>query len=109
MGYLAISKHGYLCRKDVTASAKVVDNLSAKFPNIPDQYFTSKPVAKIVSDDLSSDHIDAIRFHPPLILVPPLDSSVPPALIEKNLPLLPNQAAPMPTYNGYVDLYSSDS
>ena len=34
---------------------------------------------------------------------------MPPDPPEKNLLLMPNQAAPMPTSNGYADIYSYDS
>ena len=34
---------------------------------------------------------------------------MPPSMIEKSLLLLKNKAAPIPTSNGYADLYSSDS
>ena len=64
---------------------------------------------KIVSNDQASDHVSSRQIYSPLILNPPLESSVPPAPIEKNLLLLTNQAAPMPTSNRYADLYSSDS
>ena len=84
----ALAKHGYLCRKDVTASANFVYQFNTKFPKIPDQSCTNKPVAKIVSDDKASDHISARRVHSLSIPIPPLDPSVPPAPIEKNLLLL---------------------
>ena len=109
VGCPALAKHGYLFWKDVMASAKFVDQFNTKFPKIPNQYRTSKPVAKRVSDDQASDHVLAKRFHPPLISNPPLNSSVPPAPIEKNLLILPNQSAPMTKSNSYADLYSSNS
>ena len=108
VGCPELANHGYLCRKDVTASANVVYQFNTKFPKIPDQSCTNKPVAKRVSDDKASDHISARRVHSLSIPIPPLDPSVPPAPIEKNIIFLKNQAAPIPTYNGYSDVYSSD-
>ena len=80
-----------------------------------DQHCLSKPVAKCVSEEIVSNHVFAIWVHSPSIQSkylpphPPLKSSVQPGPPEKNLLLLPNQAAPMPTSNGYADIYSSDS
>ena len=104
LGCLELAKHGYLCWKDVTESSKVVDKFNTKLPKIPDQSRTSKPVAKRVSDNQASNHVSAIRVHSPSISNPPLTSSVPPDLIEKDLLLMLNQAYPMPTSNGYADL-----
>ena len=87
----------------------MADQFNTKFPNIPDQYHTIKPVSKRVSNDQDSYHVSAIRLHSPSISNPPLDSSVPPAPIENNLLLLPNQDAPMTTSNRYADFYSYDS
>ena len=109
VGYPALANQGYLCRKDVTSSAKVVDKFNKTFPKISDQSCTRKPVAKILSEDLASDHVSARRVHSPSTSNPPLNSSVPSAPIEKNLLLLPNQSWPMPTSNGYADIYSSES
>ena len=74
-----------------------------------DQYRTRKPVAKRVSDDLASDQVSARRVHSPSISNSTLYSSVTPAPIENNLLLMPNQYAPIPTSNGYGDIYSSGS
>ena len=115
MGFPALANHGYLCRKDFTASKTIVDQFNTKFPKITNQYHTIKPVAKRLSEEKASDHVSAIRFHSPSIQItvlpphPTLDSSVPPAPPEKNLLILPNQAEPIPTSNGYADIYSSDS
>ena len=109
VGFPALAKHGYLCRKDFTASKTIVDQFNTKFPKITDQFVTSKPMAKRVSYEKAYDHVSARQVHSPSIPIPPIDSSVPPASPEKNLLLLPNQAAPMPTFDGYANLYSSDS
>ena len=109
VGFPALAKHGYICRKDVTVSEQVIDKFNNKFPNMKDQSRTSKPVSKRVSDDLSSDHVFAIRVHSPSISNSTLDSSMSPAPIENNLILMPKQAAPITTSNRYADIYSSDS
>ena len=67
----ALSKHGYLFRKYVKASAKVVDNFNTKFPKITDKSRTSKPLAKRLSDDLASEHVAARWVHYPSISNPP--------------------------------------
>ena len=46
VGCLALDKHGYIYRKDVTASAKVVDWFNTKFPKMTDQAPSNKPVSK---------------------------------------------------------------
>ena len=109
VGCLALAKHGYLCRKDVTASENVVYQFNTKSLKILDQSCTRKSVAKRVSDDKASDHVSARRVHPPSILSPPLDSIVPPALIRNNLILPLKQDTPMPTSNGYANIHSSGS
>ena len=107
MGCPTIANHGYLFRKDVTASAKVVDKFKTKLTKIRDKSRTRKTMAKRVSDNLASDHVFDRRVHSPSTSNPPLDSNMPPAPIEKNLLLMPNQAATMPTHNRYADLYHS--
>ena len=67
MGCLELAKHGYICQKDVTASAKVVYWFNTKFPKRIDQSQANKPVAKRISDDSSSDQISARRVHSPSI------------------------------------------
>ena len=115
VGCPALSKHGYICRKDVTASATIVDQFNKKPPRMTDKSCPSKTGAKQASDDTASDNISARRVHSlsihstELTPYPPLESSMPPAPPEMNLLLLPNQAAPMPTSKRYVDLYSSES
>ena len=109
VGCPALAKHGYICGKDVTASSKVLDKFSKKYPKITDQSHTSNPVEKIVCNDLASDQFSARRVHSPSILNSALYSRVPTAPIENNLLLLPNQAAPTSASNGYADIYSSDS
>ena len=115
VGFPALSKNGYIFWKDVIALATTIDQFNKKFPSMTDQSCPSKPVAKRVSEDTASDHVSARRVHSPSIHStelpphPPLKSRVPPSPPEKNLLLLKNQAAPMPTSNGYVDLYSSNS
>ena len=67
MGCPALEIHGYIYRKDVTESAKVVDRFNNKPPQMTDQDRTSKPVAKRVSNDSSSNQVSARRVHPPSI------------------------------------------
>ena len=109
VGCPVLAKHGYICRKYVTASAKVVDRFNNKFPRITDQAQISRPVTKRVSDDSSSNQVSARRIHSPSISNYTLDSTVPPALIVKNVLLVPNHVASIPTSDGYTDIYSSDS
>ena len=106
--YPALANHGYLCRKDVTESATIVDQFNSKPPKMTDQYCTKKPVAKRVSDDEASDHVSARWVYFPSIPSPLIDSSMPPYHPGKNLILLPNQSAQIPTSNGYANLYSFD-
>ena len=65
VGCLSLANHDYLCRKDVTASAKAIDKFNTKLPKTPDQYCPRNPVAKRVSFDQASDHVSTIRVHPP--------------------------------------------
>ena len=58
VGCVALAKHGYICRKYVTASAKVVDRFNNKFPKMTDQAQTNNPFAKRVSNSSSSDQVD---------------------------------------------------
>ena len=109
VGCLALAKHGYICRKDVTASAKLVDRFNNKFPKMTDQARKSILVAKRVSDESSSDQVSARRVHSPSISNSTIDSTLPPAPIPKKVLLMPNRVAPIPTSNGYKDLYSSES
>ena len=104
-----LAKHGYICQKDVTASETINDLFNTKYPKMNNQYHTRKLVAKRVSYDKASDHVYAKGVHSPLIPIPPLESSVPPTPPKNNLLLLPNQSAPMSNFNGYANLYSSDS
>ena len=99
VGCPELAKHGYPLRKDVRASEKVVDKFNKKFPNMTDQAQTSNPVAKRVSDDLSSNQVSAIRVYSPSISNSTLDSTMLTAPIAKNFLLIPNQVAPMPTSN----------
>ena len=115
LGCLALAKHGYMCRKDVTASATIVDQFNTKFPRMIDQSHASKLVAKRVSEIKSFYHVSSRRVQSPsnqstvLPPHPPLNSRIPPAPPGKNLLLLPNQSVTMTTSNGYADLYSFDS
>ena len=109
VGCPALAKHGYLCRKDVTASAKIVDKFNTKFPRNTYPAKFLKPAAKIVSDDSSSDQISARHVHSPSISNTTIESTIPPALINNSVLLVPNCAAPPLNSNGYNDLYSSDS
>ena len=68
-----------------------------------------KPLVKRVYDYLYSDQLSDRRFHSPSISKSTLDSTVPPYPITKNVLLIPNQVAPIPTSNGYTNLYSYDS
>ena len=63
LGCPSLAKLGYILRKDVTASAKVVDLLNNKVPRMTDQALTNKPVAKRVSNDSSSNQVSARRFY----------------------------------------------
>ena len=47
VGCPALAKHGYLCHKDVTASAKIANKFNTKFPRNTDQAKVLKPAAKI--------------------------------------------------------------
>ena len=67
------------------------------------------PVEKRVSDNLSSDQVYARRVHPPPISKSTLNSTISPTTISKNVLLMPNQVAPIPTSIRYNDLYSSES
>ena len=108
VGCLALVKHGYLCWKDVTASSKVVDPFETKFPKIPNQSCTIKSVEKRVSNNQASKHVFSRRIHSPSISKPPLNSSVPPSLIENNILLLTNQSVPISNSYEYADIYFSD-
>ena len=109
MGCPTLAKHSYICRKDITASAKIVDKFNTKFPCNTYQAKFHKPTAKIVSDDSSSDQILARHIHSPFISNTTLDSTIPPASINNSVLLMPNRAAPPLTSNGYNDLYLYDS
>ena len=107
--YPALASHGCIFREDVTASAKVLDIFNNKSPKITYQDQKSKPVAKRVSDNSSSGKVSARRVHPPSISNSTLDSNVPTDPIEKNVLLIPNRVAPIPTSNRYNNLYSLES
>ena len=109
VGCLKLANHGYICRKDVTMLAKIVDKFNTKFPRNTDQARVNKPAAKRVSDNSSSNQISARHFHSPSISNKTIDSTVPPAYIDNTVLLMPNCAAPTPTSNGYNGLYSSES
>ena len=100
----ALVKHGYLCQKYVMASEKVVDKFNNKFPKMTDQSQTSKPVAKRVSDELFSNQVSARRVHSPSISNSTLEYTVPQDTILNNVLLMPNQVAPIPTYNRYTNI-----
>ena len=74
-----------------------------------DQSRKIKPVAKRVSDNSSSDQVYDRRFHPPSISKSTLDSTATPYPIANTVLLMPNRVAPIPTSNGYNNLYSSYS
>ena len=63
VGCPALSKHAYICWKDVTALAKVVDRFNTKFPRITDHTQENKPVAKRISDESSSNQVSSRRVH----------------------------------------------
>ena len=65
VGWAALAKHGYICRKDITESATIVDEFNTKFPRMNDQSCTRKPVENRVSEDEDSNHIFDRRVHPP--------------------------------------------
>ena len=70
---------------------------------------TSKPLAKQASNDSSSDQVSARQVHSPSISNSTLESTVPPAPIAKYVLLMPNRVAPIPTSNGYNNLYYLES
>ena len=96
-----LAKYGYIFRKDVTASEKVVDLFNKQFTKMTYQDWENKPVAKRIYDSSSSYQVSAIQVHSPSISKSTLDSTVPPAPIENNVLLMPNHVAPTPTSNGY--------
>ena len=70
---------------------------------------TNKPLAKQVSNNYYYGQVFARRVHYPPISNSTLESTVPPAPIVNTVLLMPNRVAPIPTSNGYKDLYFSDS
>ena len=64
-GCPVLAKHGYIFRKDVTASATIVYQFNTKFPRMTYQARAKNPVAKRISYDSSSDHVFYRRLHPP--------------------------------------------
>ena len=109
VGCPELAKHGYLCRKDVTASSKIVDKFNTKFPRNTDPAKVLKPNTKRVSDNSSSDQILARHVHSPYISNTTIESTIPPVLINNPVLLMPNRPAPTLTSNSYNDLYLSDS
>ena len=109
VGCPVLAKHGYICRKDVTAWAKIVDRFNTKFPRMIDQARANKPVTKRISEESSSYHVSSRRVHSPSISNTTIESTVPPAPIVNTVLLMPNHVAPTPTSNGYNNLYLSDS
>ena len=109
VGCPALAKHGYLYRKDVTTSAKIVDKFNTKFPPNTNPAKVLNPAAKRVSDKSSSDHISARHVHSSSISNTTIDSTITPASINNSVLLMTNRAAPHLNSNGYNDLYSSDS
>ena len=67
VGCPALAKHGYLCRKDVIALAKIMEKFNTEFPRNKYLAKVLKPAAKIVSDDSSSNQILARHVHSPSI------------------------------------------
>ena len=94
VGCLTLAKHGYIFRKDVTASAKVVDWFNIKLPRMTDQAQSNKPVAKRIPDDYSSNQVSARHVRSPSISNTTIDSTVPPYPIANTVLLMPNRAAP---------------
>ena len=109
VGSPEITKHGYICRKDVTRLDKIVDKFNTKFPRNTDQAKVQKPASERVADNYSSDQISARHIHPPSISNTMIYSTVPPDFIENAVLLMPNCADLTPTSNEYNGLYSSDS
>ena len=109
VGCPVLYKHGYICRKDITASAKVVDRFNTKLLRMTDQARAKKPVANRISDDSSYKQFSVRRVHSPSISNTTIDSTVPPAPIANTVLLVSNRVAPTPTSNGYNNLYSLDS
>ena len=108
VGFPALVKHGYLCRKDVTASAKILDKFNTKFPQNTDPAKVLKPAAKIVSDDSSSDQILAKHVHSPSNIQYNNRINNPASFDKNSVLLMPNRPAPPLTSNGYNYLYSSE-
>ena len=109
VGCPALAKHGYLRRKDVTTSSKIVDNINTKFPHNTDPDKFLKRASKRVSYNYSSDQISARHVHSPSISNTTIDSTISPDSINNLVLLMSNRVSTPPTSNGYNDLYSSDS
>ena len=82
VGCPTLAKHGYICRKDVTTLAKIMDKFNNKFPRNTDQAKVHKPTAKIVSDESSSNQISSIHVHLTPISNTTIDSTIPPDYIK---------------------------
>ena len=109
VGCPELSKHGYLFRKDITASAKGADKFNTKFPKIPNQSRTRNPVAKRVSDNQASDHVSARRVHYPSISNPHSTPACHQIRLKRTFSFFQTKPPKCPPPNGYAKLYSSDS
>ena len=109
VGCPELAKHGYLCRKDVTALAKIMEKFNTEFPRNKYLAKVLKPASKRVSDKSLSNQISERHVHLPSISNSTIESTIPPDLINHSDLLMPNRPAPHLTSNGYNDLYSSNS
>ena len=87
---------------------KIVDKFNNKSPKMTYQAQTRKPVSKRVTNYFSSNQVSTRRVYFPSISNSTLNSTVAPAPIAKNVLLMPNCVATIPTSKGYINLYSSD-
>ena len=110
MGFPALAKHDYICRKDVTVSETIVDQFNKKLLSITNQPRPNRTGSRRASEEMASVTVSARRVHSPSIPITelppslPFKYSVPPAPHEINLLLLPNQVVPVTNSNGYADL-----
>ena len=111
----ALSKYGYVCKKDVTETDTILDEFNEKFSKAQDQPRTNQTTGeRRTTEEVGTEHASARRIcwlpMPQETLSPvwPHDSVPKPAPPETQTPHLLNQAAPAPSYKGYADLYLSD-
>ena len=116
VGCPAITKHGYVCKKDVTEAAMIVERFNSHFPK-PQPHGTRITGACRATEDAGpEDTTSAIQVHypsipPTLPALPTLpDHPVPPSVPPyPAISHLTNQVSPPPSLNGFTDLYLLDS